>query len=1278
MALECLEGRCCPSTVDLWTGGTGNYSDATKWSLGFAPTNGPADTYTAEIPADSTVTLDMNATIDNLTLDSASSMLVMPDGSSLTIMGNTGAGSTAGSIDNAGTIAMDAASADTDLNVGGGGVVTLGGGGTVTMSNSARNIIGNQAAGTLVNVDNTIQGVGTIEALSQFVNRGTVDADQATPLIFHDDVGSVINAGSLEASGGGTLVLAQTIGDSGGTILATGSGSTVNLGAKGENAATIIGGTLTTQDSGAIAIQGSTGTATLDDVTISAGSVYTVADGQATVLQGAIINHGTILLVADGSGATVDVSGLVTLAGGGTVKMNNLGDNLNVGSSDTLTNVDNLILGSGEITNRGHLVNQGAIGNTFGSQVVLDAVAPIDNPGSLSAYGGAIFIAGVINNAGGTILSIGDLTTVGLDASQGPATIDGGTLTTQLSGFIGTSYAPYPATLNGVTISTGSQYTVSGSSTSILEGTITNQGTILLDSGSNGAGLEISGSVTLTGGGTVKMILDSNSIIEGTGPGASLSNGAGDPAVVRGLIEQRDELKAVILDRAMQEPATSETLAKVLQDNGLWDIVTTPGGDPYHAAQFDKALSTLDASDTGDINALQQRYNTAKLAGNVADMALVQRLEDARNSKYQSDETDLTSYQTSITHFVDATKDADTIEGVGQIGGLGQLVNLGTIVANQESETPLAIRQDVTTLDNLGTLEATGGASLNLAGAVINEGTEWADAGSTIAVSNDTQSSGLTLVADSATFSDSSSFSQTGGSTTIETGGGLTAPAFTQVAGLATIDGALTASPVTIAGALIGTGTVAGAVTNSGTIVPGDAPTPGELNITGPYTQMGPLGGNLDIALGGTIAGAGGFSALNVGGMAILDGYILNVSLVNGFHPLDGEAFAFLNDAGTTGNFTTIEGSPGGNFSYTADYLATGVILTAHVTVAPPAASTSPASGVTETSATLSASVNPMGGATTVYFIVGTDPTLGGGWTGIVTPAPSLEGGMNTVSATAGVDGLAPGTTYYERVVATNAAGVTQGEIVSFTTATATLPPIPTPTATSPAAATAMTTSVTGTAAMLVASVNPMGGVTTAYFVYGTDPTLSTGTTTTAAQSLGGGNGAMIVTAALTGLQPGATYYDRLVATSAAGTTTGGIVSFNTTAPAPIVTIASAHYATATTIKGKKTRKVKAIDLQLSAPINAAAAQNLAAYALLSGKAKKSVVHYSTPVALSQAHYDAATQSLTLIPRNSVKLTRLMQLRITTVMLSDTLGRPVNNGQGIVVTINRSAFTITS
>ena len=67
-----------------------------------------------------------------------------------------------------------------------------------------------------------------------------------------------------------------------------------------------------------------------------------------------------------------------------------------------------------------------------------------------------------------------------------------------------------------------------------------------------------------------------------------------------------------------------------------------------------------------------------------------------------------------------------------------------------------------------------------------------------------------------------------------------------------------------------------------------------------------------------------------------------------------------------------------------------------------------------------------------------------------------------------------------------------------------------------------------------------------------------TGTTTTAPQptDCGCGTSAVPVTAALTGLQPGTTYYDEVVATSAGGTIDGSILSFTTVqeAQAPVVT----------------------------------------------------------------------------------------------------------------------------
>jgi hypothetical protein len=66
------------------------------------------------------------------------------------------------------------------------------------------------------------------------------------------------------------------------------------------------------------------------------------------------------------------------------------------------------------------------------------------------------------------------------------------------------------------------------------------------------------------------------------------------------------------------------------------------------------------------------------------------------------------------------------------------------------------------------------------------------------------------------------------------------------------------------------------------------------------------------------------------------------------------------------------------------------------------------------------------------------------------------------------------------------------------------------------------------------------------------------GTTTTTPQAIGSGTSALAVSAGLTGLHPATTYYDEVVATSAAGATAGAILSFVTAAPQPVATAISA------------------------------------------------------------------------------------------------------------------------
>ena len=160
--------------------------------------------------------------------------------------------------------------------------------------------------------------------------------------------------------------------------------------------------------------------------------------------------------------------------------------------------------------------------------------------------------------------------------------------------------------------------------------------------------------------------------------------------------------------------------------------------------------------------------------------------------------------------------------------------------------------------------------------------------------------------------------------------------------------------------------------------------------------------------------------------------------------------------------------------------------------------------------------------------------------------------GTTSQAVTANLTGLVAGTTYYCRVAASNSAGTSKGSIVSFVT-----------TARAPTVTTNAATSITTTGARLNGSVNPNGRSTTAWFEWGTSPTLAT-FTSTSNQAVGSGTTSQAVTANLTGLVAGTTYYCRVAASNSAGTSKGSIVSFVTTARAPTVTTNAATSITTT------------------------------------------------------------------------------------------------------------------
>jgi hypothetical protein len=94
-----------------------------------------------------------------------------------------------------------------------------------------------------------------------------------------------------------------------------------------------------------------------------------------------------------------------------------------------------------------------------------------------------------------------------------------------------------------------------------------------------------------------------------------------------------------------------------------------------------------------------------------------------------------------------------------------------------------------------------------------------------------------------------------------------------------------------------------------------------------------------------------------------------------------------------------------------------------------PSISSRAATGVSSLGATLNAGVNPRSLATTVRFEYGTSTSYG-----TSTPDQAIGAGSSTVSVTAAIAGLKPGTKYNFRAVATSAAGIARGGNRSFTT----------------------------------------------------------------------------------------------------------------------------------------------------------------------------------------------------------------------------------------------------
>jgi hypothetical protein len=233
--------------------------------------------------------------------------------------------------------------------------------------------------------------------------------------------------------------------------------------------------------------------------------------------------------------------------------------------------------------------------------------------------------------------------------------------------------------------------------------------------------------------------------------------------------------------------------------------------------------------------------------------------------------------------------------------------------------------------------------------------------------------------------------------------------------------------------------------------------------------------------------------------------------------------------AGTTYYFCAVGVNSGGT-TY-------GNVLS-FVTPNSPTVTTGSAINITQTSASLSATVNPNRLSTDRYYRY--DTASG--------ECSSLTNSTSTVNIGSGssdipfnyqlIASLSANTTYYYCAVATNALGTTYGSVLSFTT-------LPNP----PTVTTNDATNYTGTtSATLNSTVNPNGGSTTVYYKYGTS--------SAACSALPNWSGGLWIGSGTSDVSPnsiiinnlasGTTYYFCAIGMSIGGTSYGNVLSFTT------------------------------------------------------------------------------------------------------------------------------------
>jgi hypothetical protein len=480
------------STINV-TGGTATFGGATSSkNTKLIEADGGVVTFTsttlvqstagtvAAVGAGSTVTLD-NTRIEGGNLSTSGGGLIETGDSKSTLNGATIFGAVTnngtvlvnqsqnltldGKIVNNGELLVDGVTANSGLLVGA-SAVTLSGTGTVVLA--ADGYIAGAAAGAKMTNLSTIDGGGFIKGPLNLTNgaSGVIDADGARMVI--NTGATVTNAGLMEATGGGGLLLIRSTtvnGSTGGSVTAA-TGAKIQL-----DGDTLLGGTVSV--AGGATLQAITDSSTISGAAFNNAGQVAIGNGVNLNVTGSVNNSGTVTVAgaANLSGLVAGVGGM-TLGGGGVVVLDLKGYIGGAGAGASLTNVDNTIKGQGFIKGPLTLTNDaGGIIDASTGRMVLNTGNTVTNDG-------------LVESTSSGLLLVRNTT---IDSSGGGTVTDGRRM--QLDN----------STLDGTTVGIGKgailQSILHAATINMMGGTVQNSGTIIGGAG----GLTINGDVANLG-----------------------------------------------------------------------------------------------------------------------------------------------------------------------------------------------------------------------------------------------------------------------------------------------------------------------------------------------------------------------------------------------------------------------------------------------------------------------------------------------------------------------------------------------------------------------------------------------------------------------------------------------------------------------------------------------------------------------------------------------------------------------------------------------------------